>query len=206
MVKIKICGITNKIDAINAVKLGVDMLGFIFYEKSKRYVDPKTAKDIINELPPYIAKVGVFVDEARNTALDIAGECGLDTLQFHGDETPDYCRSFRDDFKVIKAFRIKDKKSLGPVNGYDVDFFLLDTYSKEGKGGTGKHFDWKILQDFEFLKPIILSGGLTPENIGSAIKTVLPYGVDVSSGLESTPGRKDAELIKAFVANVRKAD
>lgn len=206
MTKIKICGITNKIDALNAASLGVDMLGFVFYRKSKRYVEPAVAEDIINELPPHIGKVGVFASEKRDYILDIAQDAGLDMLQFHGAETPEYCKIFRDTYKVIKAFRLKDKKDLKQVNDYDVDFYLFDTYKMDSVGGTGATFDWKILKDFEVLKPVILSGGLNPENVGRAIKEFLPYVVDVSTGVEASPGKKDVLLMKAFVENVRKSD
>jgi phosphoribosylanthranilate isomerase len=204
MTKIKICGITNKTDAIEANNLGTDMVGFVFYRGSKRAVEPKTVKDITNELPDRIAKVGVFVDEDAGKVLDIAQECSLDILQFHGDEKAEYCDRFRNDYKVIKAFRIKDKSSLKNINNYDVDFYLLDTHSGSSKGGTGKSFDWKIIEGFELLKPVILSGGLTPDNVIKAIQNVAPYGVDVSSGVEKEPGKKDPDLVKRFVQNVRK--
>lgn len=206
MTKIKICGITNKKDALGAVSLGADMLGFVFYNKSKRYVEPNKAKDIINELPPYVANVGVFVDEKAEKVSEIAEDLSLDILQFHGDESPSYCDDFKDRFKVIKAFRLKDKKDLKTINDYNVDFYLLDTYKPDTIGGTGETFDWKILKDFEFLKPIILSGGLTPKNVAGAIKEVAPYGVDVSTGVEELAGKKDLELMKKFVENVRKLD
>ena len=206
MTKIKICGITNKIDAVNAVGLGVDMLGFVFFKKSKRYVDPMVVEDIANELPPYIAKVGVFVDETKEKVIEIAQNAALDVLQFHGAETPEYCNYFKDKYKVIKAFRIKDKKNLKNVNDYDTDFYLFDTYKEILAGGTGESFDWKILKDFEVLKPVILSGGLNPENISMAIKEVAPYGVDVSTGVEISPGKKDLKLMKSFVEKVRKLD
>lgn len=206
MTKIKICGITNKIDALAAAELGVDMLGFVFYAKSKRYVDPKVAEDIINELPASIRKVGVFVDEDRDAVLKIAQDTFIDTLQFHGDETPEYCSSFKDGYKVIKAFRLKDKGDLKRINDYDTDFFLFDTYKRDSIGGTGETFDWKILKDFEILKPMILSGGLNPQNVAGAIKEVAPFGVDVSTGVEESAGKKNLELMKKFVENVRKLD
>jgi len=205
MTKVKICGITNIKDATDAVNLGADMLGFIFYKKSKRYVEPRIVREIINELPPQVRKVGVFVDEDAQTVLAVASDCGLDTLQFHGDETPEYCAAFEDNYKVIKAFRIKDKGSLKGVNAYNVDYYMLDTYSEELKGGTGKPFDWKILKDFELLKPVILSGGLTPDNVEKAIEEVAPFGVDASSGVETSPGKKDIHLAGKFIDNVRKA-
>ncbi|MDP2913236.1 MAG: phosphoribosylanthranilate isomerase [Candidatus Omnitrophota bacterium] len=206
MTRIKICGITNKADAVMASSLGVDMLGFVFYRKSKRYVTPAVAADIINALPPYIGKVGVFVCEKPDSVLEIARIAGLDMLQFHGDETPEYCGGFCDNYKVIKAFRVKDKKDLKCVNDYGVDFYLFDTHKGNSIGGTGETFDWKALEDFEILKPVILSGGLNPQNVGDAIKEVLPYGVDVSTGCEKSPGKKDPELMKKFVENVRKMD
>jgi len=205
MTHVKICGITNKPDAIAAAQLGVDMLGFVFYKKSKRYVEPRVAEDIANELPPSVAKVGVFVDEDKDVVLKIAEDVGLDLLQFHGSETPEYCGYFKGRFKVIKAFRLKDKKDLKKINDYDVDFYLLDTFRPDTAGGTGSAFDWKISKDFEFLRPVILSGGLNPSNVEAAIKDVAPYGVDVSTGVEASPGKKDPELVKKFVENVRKA-
>ena len=206
MTKIKICGITNKADALACAGLGVDMLGFVFYNKSKRCVETKTVRDIVNELPESILKVGVFVDEDKNKVLDIAQDTSLDILQFHGDETPEYCASFKDDYKVIKAFRIKDAGSLKIVNDYSVDFYLFDTYRKSAAGGTGKTFDWKLLKDFEVLKPFILSGGLDPDNVGKAISEIAPYGVDASSGVEGASGKKDLGLLKKFIVNVRRFD
>ena len=205
MTKIKICGITNKRDAIAAAELEPDMMGFVFYNGSKRYVEPKIVRDIVNELPSFIVKVGVFVDLDRNKVLEIAEECALDMLQFHGDETPDYCVLFKGSYKIMKAFRIKDGSSLKGINDYDVDFYMLDAHSPKGKGGTGERFAWKIIENYEFLKPVILSGGLTPDNVHDAIEKLSPYGVDVSSGVESSPGKKDPLLMKKFVENVRRA-
>ena len=206
MTRIKICGITNKIDALAAVELSVDSLGFVFYKKSKRYVTPAKAEDIINELPPSIGKVGVFVDEKREDVIRIAEDAGLDILQFHGSETPEYCSSFKEKYKVIKAFRLKTKDDLKDVNSFDTDYYLFDTYENGSAGGTGKRFDWAMLKDFEILRPMILSGGLDPENVERAIKEVAPYGLDVSSGVESAPGKKDIKLLKKFVENVRKVE
>lgn len=204
--KIKICGITNKIDAINASRLGIDMMGFVFYKKSKRFIEPLAAKDIINELPPDIVKVGVFVDEDADKVRSIAEEAGLNALQFHGSETPEFCKEFKEDFKVIKAFRLNGKQDLRKINDYDADYYLLDTFKADVIGGTGEVFDWKILKDFELLKPVILSGGLNAANVGRAIREIVPYGVDVSSGVEDAPGKKDAQLMKKFVEEVRKAE
>jgi phosphoribosylanthranilate isomerase len=205
MVKVKICGITNKIDGLNAADLGADMLGFVFYKKSKRYVEPKLAQDIINELPEAIEKVGIFVDEKKEDVLRIAEDSGLTALQFHGDETPGYCDSFKGSYKVIKAFRIKDRSGLWKINDYDTDFYLLDAYSPRAKGGIGETFDWGIIRDFEMMKPLILSGGLNAGNVSKAISSVAPYGVDVSSGVEASPGKKDLGLMKNFIDKARKA-
>jgi len=206
MTRIKICGITNKIDAVGAAELGVDMLGFVFYKKSKRYVSAAMAEDIINELGPKIGKVGVFVDETKEDVIKAAEDAGLNMLQFHGDETPEYCSYFKNRFKVIKAFRLKTRSDLKAVNDYDTDFYLLDTYKGDSIGGTGEAFDWKILKDFEILRPMILSGGLTPANISAAIKEIAPYAVDVSTGVEASPGKKDMTFLKKFVENVRRLD
>ncbi|MFH0763806.1 MAG: phosphoribosylanthranilate isomerase [Candidatus Omnitrophota bacterium] len=206
MTRIKICGITNKIDAVGAADLGADMLGFVFYKNSKRYVSPAMAEDIINELGPGIGKVGVFVDETMEFVMNAAEDAGLNMLQFHGDETPEYCAYFRGRFKVIKAFRLKERDDLKAINNYNTDYYLLDTYKRDSIGGTGEAFDWKILKDFEILRPVILSGGLTPANISAAIKEVAPYAVDVSTGVESSPGKKDMTLLKKFVENVRRLD
>lgn len=206
MTRIKICGITNKRDAVAAADLGVDMLGFVFYKNSKRYVEPAMAEDIINELPPRIGKVGVFVDETKENVIKSAEDAGLNMLQFHGNETPEYCAYFKDKYKIIKAFRMNTRDDLKHVNDYAVNMVLFDTYKTDSIGGTGETFDWKILKDFEILKPIILSGGLTPANISAAIKEVAPYAVDVSTGVELSPGKKDIMLLKKFVENVRKLD
>ena len=205
MTLIKVCGITNKIDAVNASNLGIDMLGFIFYERSKRYVDRNTVREIINELPGSVHKAGVFVDENAEKVRQIAEDVGLDVLQFHGNETPEYCAAFKENYKVIKAFRLRDREDLKSVGLYDVDFYLVDTHKSGMAGGTGETFDWKILKDFEFLKPVILSGGLNPDNVGKAISEVVPYGVDVSSGVEESSGKKSLHLLKRFVEEVRKA-
>ena len=205
MTLIKICGMTNKVDAISACELGVDMLGFVFYKMSKRSVGINTVRDIINELPDPVRKVGVFVDEDKDRVREIARDANLDTLQFHGDETPEYCSAFRGDYKVIKAFRLRGREDLRMINSYDVDLYLLDTYKYGERGGTGGTFEWSILKDFEFLKPIILSGGLDPDNVARAISEVAPYCVDVSTGVEESPGKKSPELLRKFVREVRKA-
>jgi len=197
-VKIKICGITNKVDAQLAVELGADALGFICYEKSPRYIKLTDAANICNALPPFVAKVGVFVDELEYEIEKALGECLLNALQFHGDEPPGFCQKFA--AKSIKAIRMRDDSSLTLAAEYDVDALLLDTYSDSERGGTGRTFDWSLaIKAKEIGPPIILSGGLTTVNVQEAIRKVRPYAVDVSSGVEREPGRKDPEKLRRFI-------
>lgn len=203
--KVKICGITNQEDADVAVSLGVDALGFIF-ARSPRKIEPDTAGEIISSLPAMIAFVGVFVDEEEDRVRQIASQCGLNMLQFHGRESPKYCGLFQQ--KIIKAFRIRDDMSLRDIPDYQghAATFLLDTYKKGMMGGTGETFNWNLAIEAKALGPIILSGGLTPNNVKDAILRVRPYGVDVSSGVESCPGKKDHKRLRDFVEQVREAD
>jgi len=201
MTCLKICGITNLEDALRATELGVDALGFVFYPPSPRWVDKETAREIIEALPRDVIKVGLFVDEAKGKVEEVATYCGLDMLQFHGNETPDYCARFGR--RVIKAFRIRDEGSLALIPDYNVDFYLLDAYNPDVPGGTGQTFHWDLaLRAKEFGKPVILSGGLTPGNVISAIKKVSPFGVDVSSGVEASAGKKDHKKLKEFIEKV----
>ena len=197
--KIKICGITNLGDAQLAVDLGADALGFIFYPKSPRYVKVRDAADICNALPPFVAKVGVFVNELEYEIEKALHECLLNALQFHGDEPPGFCQKFA--AKSIKAIQVRDEESLRAAEEYDVDALLLDTYTDESRGGTGRTFDWSLaVRAKEFLSaPIILSGGLTIANVQEAIRKVRPYAVDVSSGVEREPGKKDPEKLRRFI-------
>lgn len=203
MVKVKICGITNFEDARTAVLAGCDMLGFVFYEKSPRYIRPDRAGDIISGLPGGVEKVALFVNEQKKTVIDILNQIKeIDILQFHGDETPDYCSAFNK--RIIKAIRVKNKDSIKQMASYNVNFFLLDAFKKDIYGGTGENFEWKLAKDAKaYNVPIILSGGLNPENVKEAIELVEPYAVDVSSGVEISPGRKDPELIKRFIQEVK---
>ena len=203
MVKVKICGITNFEDAQTAVLAGCDMLGFVFYEKSPRYIRPDRAGDIISSLPGEVEKVALFVNEQKKTVTDILNQIKeIDILQFHGDETPDYCNAFNK--RIIKAIRVKNKDSVKQMASYNVNFFLLDAFKKDVYGGTGENFEWKLAKDAKaYNVPIILSGGLNPENVKEAIELVEPYAVDVSSGVEISPGRKDPELIKRFIQVVK---
>ena len=181
------------------MELGADALGFIFYPKSPRYVKVQDAANICNALPPFVAKVGVFVDELEYEIEKAQNECLLNALQFHGDEPPGFCQKFA--AKSIKAIRVRDEESLRAAAEYDVDALLLDTYTDESRGGTGRTFDWSLaVRAKEFLSlPIILSGGLTTVNVQEAIRRVRPYAVDVASGVEREPGKKDPEKLRKFI-------
>jgi phosphoribosylanthranilate isomerase len=198
MVRIKICGITNLEDALLAAELGADALGFIFYAKSPRKVDAETARAIIAQLPPFVAAVGVFVDEAAAVVQELAAKVRLDWVQLHGQESPDYCRTLG--YKVIKAFRIQDEDSMRQLAGYQgaAQALLLDTYKKGQVGGTGEIFDWHLARQAKKYGPIILAGGLTADNVAQAIATALPAAVDAASGTEAAPGKKDPAKLRAF--------
>ena len=203
MVKIKICGITNKEDAFLATDLGADALGFVF-APSPRKIAPVEAKKIIKSLPPFIDRVGVFVNEEPSRVREILNFCCLTTLQFHGDESPSYCQGFP--CKIIKSFPIKDKVPDSILN-YSVDAYLLDTFCQDKRGGTGRVFDWELAKQVKkFGLPLILSGGLTPENVSEAIRKVRPYAVDAASGLEETPGKKSKKKLKEFIKRAREED
>jgi len=203
MVRIKICGITNLEDALLAAEQGADALGFIFYAKSPRKVDPEIAREIIAQLPPFVAAVGVFVDEAAGVVRDLAAQVGLDWVQLHGQESPEYCRSLGS--KVIKAFRVQDAESLPPLAAYRdaAHALLLDTYKRGQVGGTGEVFDWRLAREARKYGRIILAGGLTPENVAQAIAAAWPAAVDAASGTEAAPGRKDPEKLRRFFAEIK---
>lgn len=202
MIKIKICGITNLEDANSAIDYGADVLGFIFYPQSQRRVAPEKAGEIISKLPPFILKIGVFVDEEPKKIQEIVNSCRLDGIQLHGAESPEFCRLFRR--RVIKGFRPQNPNALTQISDYDVDAFLLDSYHPELAGGTGTTFDWELAVAAKmFGRPVILSGGLNPENVGDAVRLVKPYAVDVASGVESFPGKKDANKLKSFIEQAR---
>ncbi|MCD6232454.1 phosphoribosylanthranilate isomerase [Candidatus Aerophobetes bacterium] len=205
MTKIKICGITNERDALGAVNLGVDALGFIFAESPRR-VSPQKVKKIVSLLPPFISLVGVFVNEDKKKVEEIARYCSLTHLQFHGEESPSYCQQFKE--RVIKAFRMKGEETLREISQYKgVSAYLLDTYSLKKRGGTGELFDWKLAQKVKKRGvPIILAGGLNSENVDKAIAKVRPYAVDTSSGVERKEGEKDFQKMREFVRRVRKQD
>lgn len=197
-IRVKICGITNPEDAWAAVEHGASALGFMFFEGSSRWVTTEQAAEIIESLPPFIAKVGVFVNPSAEEVRRVIGETGVDTLQFHGEEEPAFCRGFG--LKAIKAFRVRDESVLEELRKYGQEAWLLDSYVAGQQGGTGQPFRWEIARAAVPLgRKVILAGGLTPENVGAAIRAVQPYGVDVSSGVESAPGKKDAEKMKRFL-------
>lgn len=202
--KIKICGITNIDDALFCAEKGVDALGFIFYEKSRRSIEPAKAAEIISLLPPFVDTVGVFVNDSPDRILDIEANCNLDYLQFHGNETPAFLESFKKS-KVIKVIRVDDEKSIEAMPGYDCSSYLLDTYSDNARGGTGKTFDWNLAKKAKQYGKIILSGGLGPENVADAIKRVAPYAVDAASLLETSPGKKDKNAAARFIYEAKKA-
>jgi phosphoribosylanthranilate isomerase len=201
MARIKICGITNIEDAMVAVEAGADALGFVFYEKSPRFINPVRAAEIILRLPPFIQTVGLFVDEDAEKINWTADYCGLDLVQLHGNESPEDCLEVNR--RVIKAFRVQNIVSIDPLNKYQVSGYLLDAWSPDAYGGTGRTFNWELAGAARKFGPIILAGGLSPDNVAEAIKSVNPYGVDVSSGVESAPGKKDAALVKKFIRIVK---
>lgn len=200
--KIKICGITNIEDASKAVYYGAQAVGFIFHKKSPRYISPSKARRIIEALPPFVEPVGVFVNLKERAVRDILSFTRVRAIQFHGDEDPVYCKRFTQ-WKIIKALRVD--KFFDPLiaNKFKVDAFLFDTYEEDECGGTGKTFNWEILKGAKLERPVILSGGLTSENVVEGIKTVQPYAVDVSSGVEKSPGIKSPQLIREFCEAVR---
>ncbi len=223
MVKVKICGITSMSDAGKSLEYGADFLGFIFVPGTPRRVNKDTVKEIVNlvsvesEAHHKPALVGLFKNEGLKKVAETVISCGLDHVQLHGDESPDYCAKLKDSIwvkadirvKVIKAFKVKEE--IMPIGEYSLDdytkadFFVFDTYHPEAAGGTGESFDWNVLKQHDINKPFFIAGGLTPANVLEAVKAVSPYGVDVSSGVESSPGIKDDKLLKEFIENAKKA-
>ena len=205
MTRIKICGITNIDDALMSIDAGADALGFNFVPDTPRYLkDTKAAAKIIEQLPPFITTVGLFVNADPELIQSIADECHLDMLQLHGDESPQFCQGFNR--RVIKAVRVKDELSCSHLSDYRVSGYLLDTYVKGALGGTGVAFDWQLAIKAKQYGQIVLAGGLDPDNVASAVQQVRPYGVDVSSRVEASPGRKDPVKVRAFIQNVKEVD
>ena len=200
--KVKICGVTGVADALAAAGAGADMIGLNFYEGSPRHVTPARAAEIARALPPFVLRVGVFVDPAEELVLRALGECNLNLLQFHGGEPSDFCTQFG--VMSVKAVRVRDAESLQTLADFHTDAFLLDAHSKAGLGGTGEKFNWGLaVAAQKFGRPIFLAGGLTPENVADAVRQVRPFAVDVSSGVESAPGKKDVAKVRAFIAEAK---
>ena len=199
-VRIKICGVTRLEDALAAARLGADALGFNFWPGSKRHLDAATARRIISRLPPFVTPVGVFVNQSEGEMRAIAGETGIQVFQLHGDEPPELCA--RLPLPVVKAIPVDQVRTLSRLLSYEVQAFLLDTPSR-GYGGSGEPFDWSLAEGVSDVAPVVLAGGLTPENVGAAIRAVRPWAVDVASGVESSPGVKNPGRMARFVSAVR---
>lgn len=201
MVKVKICGISNLSDAEAAAHLGADMLGFNFYPKSPRYISPEKAGDIIDKLPAFVKVVGVFVNAQPEQIRRAIGTCQLDWVQFHGDETSEFCQGFiSEGVKTMKAIRVKTPEDVKKAESFYTDAILLDAFSCDKYGGTGESFDWNIIGHIG--KRIFLAGGINPENAPDAVKLGV-YGIDVCSGVESEPGKKDHEKMEALFERIR---
>lgn len=200
---IKMCGFTRPEDVRSAVDTGADALGFVL-TPSPRRVTPALVRAIVRDLPPHVLRFGVFVDEGTAEIANAAAAADLDRVQIHRAEDP----MLRDLFgtRLLVAFRARDDDVLSTIRDEGADTFLLDTYSPDAPGGTGKTFDWALATQARALGRLVLAGGLTPENVGRAVREVRPFGVDVSSGIEDAPGQKNAESMSAFVRAVRKAD
>jgi len=203
-VKVKICGITNADDAQAAVEAGADLIGFVFAPASPRYVTVEQAAAISRTISPFVVKVGLFVDPPEELVMEALGACGLQLLQFHGNETPDFCRQFG--AMSMKAFRVKGPETIQELPNYPTDAWLLDAYVPGQPGGTGHVFNWDLaVEAVQLGRPVFLAGGLTQDNVADAVRRVRPYGVDVSSGVESAPGKKDHAKLKAFVSAAKSA-
>jgi phosphoribosylanthranilate isomerase len=202
--RVKICGITSREDATAAVEAGADALGFVFVPGTPRCLHPDVAERIVGALPPFVTPVGVFVDQPLEEVVRIAARCNLQAVQLHGNEPEEFSR--RIPLRVIKALRVRDVDSLRILPTYPAHAFLLDAFVEGQAGGTGTSIPWELAMRAKGHAPIILSGGLRPETVGQAVLQVRPYGVDVSSGVEVSPGRKDHQKVREFIAAVRQAD
>jgi len=203
-VKIKFCGITNREDALNAVALNVDALGFIFYDQSPRYISVDMVEEIVLDLPPFIHVIGVFVNESYDRILEISQRCRLTGIQLHGNEPPEFCVKFS--LPTIKAVQVQVQDDISIIPKYKgcVNGILLDTKVQNVHGGTGKTFDWGLaIESKSYDVPLILSGGINPKNISKAIKMVGPYGVDICSGIEKEPGVKDYNKMQSLLTAIQ---
>lgn len=208
MVKVKICGITNLGDAATAARLGADMLGFNFCEKSPRFITPNAARDIIREVKAPTMNIGVFVDESEDTVVKIAETTGLSGIQLHGNESPDLVSKLRARTKlfVIKALRVGPDFLPETAAEFETDAILLDAYSPSVYGGTGEMFDWKVAKTVKYrTKRLFLAGGLKPGNVADAVSLLRPFAVDVASGVESSPGIKDPKRVESFIRIAKQA-
>lgn len=199
--RVKICGIKNKEDALHAVENGADALGFVFFEKSPRCVSRDQAAAIIAELPPLVTTVGLFVNSTRETISETIRVCGLNVVQLHGDELPEECHY--DGVKVVKALRLRQQSDLEEAARFLTPTLLVDAYVPGEYGGTGSLSDWELARQLAAQRRVILAGGLTPENVAAGIEAVRPYAVDVSSGVEATPGKKDPRKVSLFIKNAK---
>ena len=203
-INVKICGITSVNDGLAAAAAGTDIIGLMFYDRSPRHVSLATASEIARALPLPVVKVGVFANPSVELVQRAIAECGVSLLQFHGDEPPEFCTQFG--VMSLKAFRIRDAVSLAALPRYPTDAWLLDAFSPAALGGTGAKFDWELAFEAKQLgRPIFLAGGLTPDNVAEAVRRVQPFAVDVSSGVESAPGKKDPAKMRAFIAAAKSA-
>jgi len=201
IVKVKICGITNYEDAAAALDMGADLLGFNFYPKSPRFIAPDRAAEIINKLPAFIDLAGIFVNTSIDQIHETKNLCQLDWVQLHGDENPQFCRELLShNVKVMKAIRIKDQTDIKKADDYFTDAILLDAFNPEKYGGTGLTFDWNIIGHIG--KRVFLAGGINPDNAADAVKLGV-YGIDVCSGIESEPGKKDHKKMKKLFDNIK---
>ena len=201
IVKVKICGITNYDDAVAAMDMGADLLGFNFYPDSPRYVTPAQATDIINKLPGFMDTAGVFVNASIERIHETSSVCHLDWVQLHGDEDPDFCRSLHShNVKTMKAIRVKDQTDIERADSFFTDAVLLDAFDPDKYGGTGLTFDWNVIGHIS--KRVFLAGGINPDNAAEAVKLGV-YGIDVCSGIEARPGKKDHGKMKKLFENIQ---
>jgi phosphoribosylanthranilate isomerase len=204
--RIKVCGMRELAEVAGVVAAGVDAIGLIFVEQSPRYIDPERARDIVKSLPPFVDAVGVFVDQEAAAVNEIVRYCGLTKVQLHGAESPAYCAEIA--CRVMKVFRVRESLTAEDLAPYadEVSAFLFDTFQEKVAGGTGQTFAWSLLEKLASPCPVVLAGGLTPENVGEAVSQARPFAVDLNSGVEFAPGRKDLAKVRAAIAQVAAAD